>query len=166
MGSSRNIFGRFDCFISHLGRQQTIIADMGSTAPRLVNRWLSADKGTSWFKKHRPALLCHIETKQPRSSPPLLWWVSLLAMDFFTSLSSKTFRKIQGLSTLVAQQQVELDELVASFAAEVKVEGIRLYEGASFSPDRLHSRPEAARYLLTLVTACSDRDTHTLSKFS
>jgi hypothetical protein len=43
---------------------------------------------------------------------------------------------------------------------------IRLYEGASFSPDRLHNRPEVARYLLTLVTACSDRDTHTLSKFS
>jgi hypothetical protein len=43
---------------------------------------------------------------------------------------------------------------------------IRLYEGASFSPDRLHNRPEAARYLLTLLTACSDRDTHTLSKFS
>jgi hypothetical protein len=43
---------------------------------------------------------------------------------------------------------------------------IRLYEGASFSPDRLHSRPEGARYLLTLVTACSDRDTHTLSNFS
>jgi hypothetical protein len=43
---------------------------------------------------------------------------------------------------------------------------IRLYEGASFSPVRLHNRPEAARYLLTLVTARSDRDTHTLSKFS
>jgi hypothetical protein len=43
---------------------------------------------------------------------------------------------------------------------------IRLFEGASFSPERLHNRPEAARYLLNLVTACSDRDTHTLSKFS
>jgi hypothetical protein len=42
----------------------------------------------------------------------------------------------------------------------------RLYEGASFSPDRLQNRPEAARYLFTLVTACTDRDTHTLSKFS
>ena len=36
----------------------------------------------------------------------------------------------------------------------------------AFSPDRLHNRPEAARYLLTLVTACSDRETHTLSNFS
>ena len=36
----------------------------------------------------------------------------------------------------------------------------------AFSPDRLHNRPEAARYLLTLATACSDRDTHTLSNFS
>jgi hypothetical protein len=35
-----------------------------------------------------------------------------------------------------------------------------------FSPDRLHNRPEAARYLLNLVTASSDRDKHTLSKFS
>jgi hypothetical protein len=47
-----------------------------------------------------------------------------------------------------------------------QVLAIMLYEGASFSPDRLHNRPEAARYLLTLVTARSDRDTHTLSKFS
>jgi hypothetical protein len=44
--------------------------------------------------------------------------------------------------------------------------GIRLFELASFSPDRLHNRPEAARYLLTFVTACSYRDTHALSKFS
>jgi hypothetical protein len=42
----------------------------------------------------------------------------------------------------------------------------RLFERASFSPDRLHNRPEAARYLLTFVTTCSDRDTHMLSKFS
>jgi hypothetical protein len=42
------------------------------------------------------------------------------------------------------------------------VQYIILFEGASFSPDRLHNRPEAARYLLTLVTACSDRDTHTI----
>jgi hypothetical protein len=49
---------------------------------------------------------------------------------------------------------------------KAEVIDIRLLEGASFSPDRLHNRPEAARYLLTLVTACSDRDTHTLSKFS
>jgi hypothetical protein len=48
----------------------------------------------------------------------------------------------------------------------LELASIRLYEGASFSPDRLHNRPEAARYLLTLVTAYSDRDTHTLSKFS
>jgi hypothetical protein len=38
--------------------------------------------------------------------------------------------------------------------------GIRLYEGASFSPDRLHNRPEAARYLLTLVTLAVT-ETHT-----
>jgi hypothetical protein len=85
-------------FISHLGRQQTLIADMGTTAPRLVNRWLSADKCATWLKKHRPALLRHIETKQPRSSPPLLWWVYLLAMDCFTGLSAKAFHNSRALN--------------------------------------------------------------------
>jgi hypothetical protein len=50
------------------------------------------------------------------------------------------------------------------YRLDVEVVCKRLFEGASFSSDRLHNRPEAARYLLTLVTACSDRDT--LSKFS
>jgi hypothetical protein len=48
-------------FISHLTRQQNLIAEMGSTCPRLVNRWLSADKVTTWFKKKRPELLQYIE---------------------------------------------------------------------------------------------------------
>jgi hypothetical protein len=68
-------------FISHLTRQQNLIAKMGSSCPRLVNRWLSADKVTTWFKKKRPQLLQYIERKQPASAPPPLWWVYLLAME-------------------------------------------------------------------------------------
>jgi hypothetical protein len=57
-------------------------------------------------------------------------------------------------------------KLLAKAGLSLKLITIRLFEGASFSPYRLHNRPEAARYVLTFVTACSDRDTHTLSKFS
>jgi hypothetical protein len=60
----------------------------------------------------------------------------------------------------------EFDEIVEIFRAAIEEVIKRLFDGPSFSPDRFHNRPEADRYLLTLVTACSDRDTHTLSKFS
>ncbi len=37
---------------SHLSRQQKLIADMGTTCPRVVNCWLSIHKVTNWFKTY------------------------------------------------------------------------------------------------------------------
>ncbi len=50
-------------FITHLTRQQNLIAEMQTTCPRVVNCWLSTKKVISWFKIHRPQLLAHIESK-------------------------------------------------------------------------------------------------------
>lgn len=41
-------------FITHLSRQNKLIADMGTACPRIVNRWLSSYKVTSWFKFASP----------------------------------------------------------------------------------------------------------------
>ncbi|CAN5966279.1 unnamed protein product [Sphagnum jensenii] len=94
-----------------------------TTCPRVVNRWLSTEKVIKWFKAHRPQLLAHIESKQPPSAPPRIWWVFVLAMHHFTSLTAITFRTIQGLSTLLDQQQAALDDLVTSFIDDVGVIG-------------------------------------------
>lgn len=106
-------------FITYLGRQQTLIAEMESTCPRIVNRWLSTEKVFSWFKRQRPRLLQHINAKRPESAPPPIWWVYLLAMETFTSHSAKTFRSIQGLTTLISQQHAELTLLVSNLMEEV-----------------------------------------------
>jgi hypothetical protein len=84
-------------------------------------------------------------------------------------ISDGTFERIKARLVLLGNLQrpdIDFYDTYAPVADFVVVRIIRLYEGASFSPDRLHNRPEAARYFLTLVTACSDRYTHTLSKFS
>ncbi len=47
----------------------------------------------------------------------------MLAMHHFTSLTAITFRTIQGLSTLLDQQQAALDDLVTSFIDDVGVIG-------------------------------------------
>jgi hypothetical protein len=110
-------------FITHLTRQQNLITEMQTTCLRVVNRWLSTEKVISWFKIHRPQLLAHIESKQPDSAPPRLWWVALLSMHHFTTRAAVTFCSIQGLTTLVLQQRNALDNLIASFIDDVGVTG-------------------------------------------
>ncbi|KAH9573897.1 hypothetical protein CY35_01G025600 [Sphagnum magellanicum] len=90
-------------FITHLTRQLNLIANMKTTCPRV--------------------LLAHVESKQPPSAPPRLWWVSLLAMHHFTSRMVITFRTIQGLTMLLDQQQAALVGLIASFMEDVGVTG-------------------------------------------
>jgi hypothetical protein len=110
-------------FITHLTRQQNLIIEMQTTCLRVVNRWLSTKKVISWFKIHRPKLLAHIESKQPYFAPPRLWWVALLSMHHFTTRAAVTFCSIQGLTTLVLQQQNALNNLIASFIDDVGVIG-------------------------------------------
>ena len=110
-------------FITHLTWQYNLIAEMQTTCPRVINRWLSTKKVIGWFKIHWPQLLAHIESKQPDSAPPRLWWVALLSMHHFTTRAIVTFRFIQGLTTLVLQQQNALDNLIASFIDDVGVIG-------------------------------------------
>jgi hypothetical protein len=75
-------------FITHLSRQTKLIADMGTACPRIVNRWLSLYKVTSWFKLHPPALLNYIQLQNPTTAPSRIWWVYLrsLLRGFKTSL--------------------------------------------------------------------------------
>jgi hypothetical protein len=74
-------------FITHLTWQQNLIAEMQTMCPRVVNRWLSMEKVISWLKIHRPQLLTHIESKQPASAPPRLWWVFLCIISPLEQLS-------------------------------------------------------------------------------
>ncbi len=97
---------------------------MGTTCPHIINRWLSTYKVTKWFKIHRPKLFVHIESKHPASTPPWLQWSYFLAMDDFTSCITITFRKIQRLTTLVAQQQAKLNALVNFFINDIGMSGL------------------------------------------
>jgi hypothetical protein len=81
------------------------------------------EKVISWFKIHQPQLLAHIESKQPAFTPPRLWWVAFLSMHHFTTRAAITLCSIQGLTTLVLQQQNALDILITSFIDNVRVTG-------------------------------------------
>lgn len=42
-----------------------------------------------------------------------------MSVAAFTAHSAKTFRKIQGLTTLISQQDAELEQLIARYIEEV-----------------------------------------------
>lgn len=74
---------------------------------------MSKEKVKNWFKLHRAELKQHIADKNPSSEPPELWWVYFISMDYFTKVVEKTFRRIQGLTTIIQQQIAALDHLSA-----------------------------------------------------
>ncbi len=121
--SKERFFSIMTGFITHLTRQQNVIAEMQTMCLRVINRWLSTEKVISWFKIHRPQLLAHIKSKQPASTPPHLWWVTLLSMHHSTIRAAVIFRSIQGLTTRVLQQRNALDNLIASFNDDIGVTG-------------------------------------------
>jgi hypothetical protein len=101
---------------------------MQNTCLCVVNHWLSTEKVISWFKINRPQLLAHIESKQPTSAPPRLWWVAFISMHHFTTRATVTFCSIQGLTIFVLQQQNALDNFIASFIDDVGVIGPLIVE--------------------------------------
>jgi hypothetical protein len=92
--------------------------------------------------------------------------LGLVRSEDWTGYEKVVALPMQLFRTNFTRMAMDIPSPVLVQVAGGEVTVIRLYEGASFSPDRHHNRPEAARYLLIFVTACSDRDTHTLSKFS
>ncbi|KAI2493008.1 hypothetical protein MHU86_2095 [Fragilaria crotonensis] len=110
-------------FITHLSRQQKLVADMGTTCPRVVNRWLSTYKVTNWFKLHRAELLHYIEKSNLNAAPPRIWWVYLVAVDAFTNATAVTFKYIQGSTMLINQQNAAFEKLVATLVEDVRIDG-------------------------------------------
>jgi len=74
------LFSVMISFITHLIRQQKLIVDIGTTCPRIVNRWLFTYKVTKRFKIHRPKLFVHIEFETTNFCPALIL-VGLFACD-------------------------------------------------------------------------------------
>ena len=65
-----DFFSVLTALIGWLRRQQNLIADMGTTCPKVaLSRWLSMIKVMKWFKKHRIAVEAHLNLKQPACTP-------------------------------------------------------------------------------------------------
>lgn len=114
----------FTGLIAYLRRQQNLQTEMKTTCPKFVStRWLSMKRVTMWLANHRVRVVSYLEEKQPSCAPSLSWWILLLCVDSVATVLAATCSRLQGLSTLLSQQEAQLKELVASLSEMCTVTG-------------------------------------------
>eukprot|EP00171_Calliarthron_tuberculosum_P016065 IDg16065t1 len=103
----------FISLIGHLRRQQNLIQEMLSTCPKFATtRWVSMHSCSRWLTKNVVRVCEHLKEKAPRCAPAMVWWTFLFAVHAFADEARRVFVKLQGHTTLLAEQRALLLGLV------------------------------------------------------
>ena len=110
-------------FTSHLRIQYKLIADMGSTCPKLATRWAALGIMCNWFLNNHIRLLRHIAESSTSSAPPVWWWIVVSAIGGLTKPTNIVITKLQAKDLLISQQTAILADLTTTFCKDVGIEG-------------------------------------------
>ena len=76
-----------------------------------------------WLKMHCVRVTKYLNAKKPACTPTVDWWIVLLCLESVATVLSSTVMRLQGLSTLLSQQEAKLKKLCANLLEMCKVEG-------------------------------------------
>ena len=117
-------YGNLTASIGYLRRQQNLVKDMRSQAPKVADtRWESMSQVSSWFKLHRIAINNYFQVKTPSCTPPPCWWVQLMIINHFAARAPITFKQLQGHRVTVCQQRACLLSLKTFYLSTVNGKG-------------------------------------------
>ena len=106
----------------YLRRQINLKSEMKTQCPKLVStRWLSMERLLLWLVKHRVAVEQFMFRKNPPCKPNIDWWIMVHVIKDFTTTVNIVSRKLQGQTTLVAEQDKLLKKLVEDLCDDGKV---------------------------------------------
>ena len=74
------------------------------------------------MKTHRVRLTEYLNAKKLACTLTVDWWIVLLCLDSVATILSSTDMRLQGLSTLLSQQEVKLKKLCVNLSEMCKVE--------------------------------------------
>jgi hypothetical protein len=80
-------------------------------------------KVSTWFKTNRVDVLAYLDLKKPAVAPSSSWWIVLMFCQKISTEATITFRSLEGLTTIVAQQREGLRRLHDVYARLLKVSG-------------------------------------------
>ena len=109
----------------HLRCQQNSIAGMKSTCPTFVTtHWMSMGKLLKLLIDKRVQLMRHFTEKKPACTPSSEWWivVSILSYPLVQRVEA-TFFAVQGMNTLMHEQEAKLSKLESHVQNQANIEG-------------------------------------------
>jgi hypothetical protein len=116
------------------------VADMKARCPRVVTtRWLSRGKASAWLVRNVIEVHAHINEHQAACSPSPAWWVTLHAVNRVMEDVTPVFVALQGLTTLVSEQESRLEALLNSLRETIGATRVLLFD-ISYN-DQLQVRP-------------------------
>ena len=127
--------------ISYLRRQQNLVAEIRTKAPKIADtRWESMYGVSLWFKLHKIALDEYFQSKRPACAPPPIWWAQLMVVQYFASQATVTFKALQGHDVTVAMQHSRLARLIEFYLNAVDGNGpLQEVEAAELDADWVFS---------------------------
>jgi hypothetical protein len=87
---------------------------------------MSLGRVCRWLAKHRARLFEDFEENNPSCKPPLSWWVVLHAVEALMDPVDIGFKVLQGLTTIISEQDNLLQSLALSLRGLLVMEGLLL----------------------------------------
>jgi len=111
--------------VTRLRAQNNLIADMGSTCPKLTTRWVLMGVVCDWLLQKQPRLFEHFNSanKYRQHMPPMSSWVIIAVVSTLTKYVNKVFVQLQSDNLLVCQQKTILEKLAVDICIHTHVEG-------------------------------------------
>eukprot|EP00171_Calliarthron_tuberculosum_P002966 IDg2966t1 len=96
--------------------------------------------------------LPQVQQKQPACAPSLNWWILVLCLDSVATVLAATCSRLQGMSTLLSQQEAQLRELSATLSEMCAVTG-PLSDASIAALDPTVPRARCGSYVVTCAAA-------------
>ena len=146
-------YSTFTSMVAYLCRQQKFISDKRSQCPLICNtRWLNIIKVTTWFDKHRLAVVAYFKEKNPDCIPDKSWWIMFLVVHDIAGISAISCKSLQGHSTLMCNQHHTLKCLVLGINSNIGIVGSLSEVQHSAISKAAHQLSDSADYAVSFVS--------------
>ena len=117
-------YSTFTSMVAYLRCQQKFIPDEWIQSPLICDTlWLNMIKVTTWFDKHRLAVVAYFEEKKPDFMPDESWWILLLVVHEISGIAVISCKSLQVHITLLCNQHHTLKRLVLDINSKVGIVG-------------------------------------------
>ena len=108
---------------------------------------------TTWFDKHRLAVVAYFDEKKPACTPVELWWIMLLVVHEVAGIAAIACKSLQGHSTLLCNRHHTLKRLVIHIKCKGGIVGILSEVQHGAIRKATHQLSDSANYAVSSFVA-------------